>query len=61
MGSERRQRVLVKEIVGDNIMSEMGAFTFKRDGGGEEFRQVPFVYAPNLIRRATDLIEQHRR
>ena len=57
MGSEANQRALAKEIVGDNLSSELGAFTFKRDGGGEEIREVPFVYVPNLIRKATDLIE----
>ncbi len=41
-------------------MAELGAFTFKREGGGEEIREKPFVYVPNLIRRASDLVEQHR-
>ena len=50
----------MKNIVGDNITAELGAFTVKRDGGGEEIREVPFVYVPNLIRKATDLIEEHR-
>jgi hypothetical protein len=26
----------------------------------EEIREAAFVYVPNLIRRATDLIEEHR-
>lgn len=58
--SEGKQRVLAKDIVGDNLVAELGAFTFKRDGGGEEIREVPFAYVPNLIRRASDLVEQHR-
>lgn len=60
MGSEVKQRALMKNIVGDNITAELGAFTVKRDGGGEEIKEVPFVYVPNLIRKATDLIEEHR-
>lgn len=60
MGSEGKQRALAKEIVGDNVCAELGAFTFKRDGGGEDIREVPFVYVPYLIRKATDLIEHHR-
>ena len=60
VGSEVKQRALAKEIVGDNLAAENGAFTFRRDGGGEEIRETPFVYVPNLIRRATDLIEHHR-
>ena len=61
MGSEVRQRKLAKEIIGDNVVAELGAFTFKREGGGEEIREVPFVYIPNIIRKATDLIEDHTR
>ena len=52
MGSEVKQRALAKDLVGDNIVAELGAFTFKRDGGGEEIREVPFIYVPNLIRKA---------
>ena len=61
VGSEVKQRALAKEIVGDNLTAEMGAFTVKRDGGGEWVKEVPFVYVPNLIRRASDLVEQHQR
>ena len=60
VGSELKQRSLAKEILGDNLVSEMGAFTFKRDGGGEEIKHKPFVYVPNLIKRASDMVEQHR-
>lgn len=55
-----KQRRLAKGIIGDNMEGEMGAFTFKRDGGGEEIREKPFVYVPNIIRRAADLVEHHR-
>jgi hypothetical protein len=48
-GSEVKQRALMKEIVGDNITAELGAFTVKRDGGGETIKEIPFVYVPNLI------------
>ena len=61
MGSELKQRALAKEIVGDNVAAELGAFTFRRDGGGEEIRETPSVYTPNLIRRVADLVEQHGR
>lgn len=60
VGSEAKQRTLAKDIVGDNLVTETGAFTFRRDGGGEDIREVPFAYVPNLIRKATDLIENHR-
>ncbi len=61
MGSEQKQRSLAKGIVGDNMAAEMGAFTFKLKEGGEEIQEVPFVYVPNLIRKVTDLIEEHRK
>lgn len=60
VGSEVKQRALAKDILGDNLVAELGAFTFRRDGGGEEIQEVPFAYVPNLIMRATDLIEKHR-
>ena len=56
-----KQRALAKDVIGDNMTAEMGAFSFRRDGGGEAIKEVPFVYVPNLIRKATDLIEEHRR
>lgn len=59
MASERKQRSLMEGIVGDNLVAEMGAFTFNPKDGGEEIREVPFVYVPNLIRKAADLIKEH--
>lgn len=61
MGSEAKQRVLAKEIIGDNLVIEKGAFTSPRKGGGEDIEEVPFGYVGNLIRRAADLIERHSR
>lgn len=61
MGSEAKQRSLAKEILGDNLVATVGAFSCKRDGGGEEIREVPFAYVPNLIRKAADVIEEHKK
>ncbi len=58
VGSEQKQRSLAKGIVGDNMAAEMGAFMKE---GGEEIQEVPFAYVPHLIRKATDLIEKHRK
>ena len=58
VGSEVKQQALAKE---DNMAAELGAFTFPRDGGGEDIREAPFVYVPNIIRKAADLVEQHSR
>ena len=46
-------------IVGDNLVAEVGAFTFSIKDGGDEIREVPFIYVPNLIRKVADVIEQH--
>lgn len=61
MGSEARQRALAKDLVGENVVAEMGAFSFRRDGGGEEMKEVPFVHVPSLIKKVADLIEEHKR
>ena len=61
VSSEKKQRAMAKDIIGDNIVAEKGAFTFSLEGGGEEIRQVPFVYCRNLIAAVTDTIEKHKR
>lgn len=61
VGSEAKQRALAKDLLGDNLVATEGAFTRKRDGGGEEIIQVPFVYVPNLIRKVSDVIDHHKK
>ena len=61
MGSEAKQRSIAKDLLGDNLVATEGVFTTKRDGGGEEIIQVPFAYVTNIIRKAADMIEHHRR
>ena len=51
---------MANEIMGDNIKAEMGAFTFPH-GKGEEIRDAPFVYCPNLISKVSDMICHHER
>ncbi len=52
------RQALAKDI---DMVAEM--VPFRRDGGwgGEEIREVPYVHVPNLIRKAADVIEEHRR
>ena len=52
---------MAKEIVGDNIVAERGAFSFPAEKGGEVVKEVPFVYVPNLIRKIADVVAQHER
>ena len=56
IGSGHWQRMLA---VGDNITTEMVPFTFPTDGGGDEIREAPFVYVPNLIARIADTLTHH--
>ena len=51
---------MANEIVGDNIEAEKGAFTFSH-GKGEEIRDAPFVYCPNLISKVSDMVYHHER
>ena len=59
LASEAKRRRMAKAIVGDNLVAEIGAFTFPHSGG-EEVKGTPFVYCPNLIAKMTDVIEHHR-
>ena len=58
IASERQQRQLASEKTGDNLVAEKGAFTFTT-GKGQEIREVPFVYSPNLMRVIADLVEKN--
>ena len=60
IASEHSQRKLAQTIVGDNLVAEKGAFSVSNDHG-EEIREVPFVYYPNLIAKIADLVGQHER
>ena len=58
LASERRQRTLANEAVGENITAEMVPFTFSAEAT-EEIREAPFVYVPNLIARVADTLTHH--
>ena len=47
IASERKQRTLAKEILGDNLVAEKGAFSFPVDKGGES----PLSTFPTLLPR----------
>ena len=52
--------MLAKDIVGENLIAEKGAFTFSV-GKVEEIREVPFVYCPNIIAKVADTVHHHER
>ena len=61
LASEKKQRILAQDITGNNIEAEKAPFLFSREGGGEEIREVPFVYVPNLVRKVADLLMHNER
>ena len=52
IASERKQRQLAQQLIGDNVVAEKGAFSFP----GEVIKEVPFVYIPNLIKKIADVV-----
>ena len=48
-------------IVGDNFHAKNAPFSFSNDGGGEEIREVPFVFVPNLVRKVADVVAHNDR
>ena len=52
---------MAQEIIGDNLQAERAPFSFSKDGGGEEIREVPFVFVPNLIRKVADVLAHNER
>ena len=56
IASEVKQRAMAKEIVGDNLTAERGAFTFPQGKGGEIIREAAFVYCPNLTAKVADCV-----
>lgn len=61
LASEAKERSLAKELIGPNLASEMVAFTFSLDGGGEEIRKAPMAYIPELTQKVTQLLDENDR
>lgn len=61
LASERRQRIMATTEAGDNLCHEMVPFVFPREGGGESFREAPFVYVQNLIAKISDRLSAQKR
>ena len=52
LGSEKKQRALSRELIGDNLEVELVPFTFTLAGGREEIRGAAhaYIHAASLIR-----------
>ena len=53
LSSERMQRKLAKEQVGNNLEAETVPFSFGIPSGGEELRVAAHVFIPNLVDKLT--------
>ena len=63
MASEKKQRVLSKQLISTEIAAEIAPFThdLKKRGGGEEVRPSAMAYIPYLPDKVFELLEQHAR
>ena len=61
LSSERKQRKLAKEQVGDNLEAETAPFSFSLASGGEELRVAAHVFIPNLVQKVVQLLEQNEK
>ena len=49
--SVRRQRLIAKEVIGDNLEAEIAPFFLTRPSYEDELREAAYVYTPNLIQK----------
>eukprot|EP00731_Ephydatia_muelleri_P005361 Em0002g1537a len=61
LGSERKQRALCKELIGDNLEVELAPFSFKLPNGEEGLRGAAYGYTPNLTSKIVQLLEQNEK
>lgn len=61
VASEKKQRLLSKELIPTQIVGEIAPFTKALKGGGEELRSSAMVYIPHLPDKIFELLEQHAR
>ena len=61
LGSEAKQRSISKELLGPNLKSELVAFSFPLDHGGEEIRKAPIAYVPDLVAKVKQILDQNDR
>lgn len=54
----RWDRVEAKELVGDNLQSEMLPFSFKHKDSGEIIKEAAMALVPNLWRKIKDFLDQ---
>lgn len=58
IASEKKQRLLSKELIPTEIKAEVAPFTYGLKRGGEEVKPSPMVYIPYLPDKVFELLEQ---
>ena len=61
LASEKRQRLVAKEVVGDNLEAEMAPFCYSQPCSEDVIRVAAYAYAPNLIQKVTELLDENER
>ena len=61
LSSERKQRIIAKEQIRDNLETENAPFSFNLTGGGEEIRAAAHAFIPNLVNKVIQLLEQNEK
>lgn len=59
--SEKKQRRLSEDILGDNLEAEEAPFSFALQHGGEDLRPAPLVFVPDLVTFVLQYLEQNQR
>ena len=53
--SEKRQRLIANDILGENLEAEVAPFCFSRPSCDDEIRAAAYAYTPSLIQKVTTL------
>ena len=61
MASEKKQRLLSKELISVEVVAEAAPFTFSLKGGGEEVKASGIAYISYLADKIFELLDQHSR
>ena len=61
LSSKRKQRIIAKEQIGDNLETESAPFSFNLTGGGKEIRAAAHAFIPNLVDKVIQLLEQNEK
>ena len=59
IGCEERMRQISREMIRGNLKGEIAPFSFSLKSGGEEIRGAALVYAPNLVEKVFQLLDEN--